>query len=41
METSKTLDMLKEVRSKTTDPALQKELDAKIKALSNNEIVRK
>lgn len=40
-KTTETVNMLKEVRKNATDPVLKKELDAKIKALSNNEIVNK
>jgi len=41
METNETIKMLKEVRKKTTDPKLQKELDAKIKVLETGKDVLK
>lgn len=41
MKAEKTIAMLKEVRKNTTDPKMQKELDEKIKRLSDNKTVEK
>lgn len=41
MKTEKTIAMLKEVRKNTTDPEMQKSLDAKIKALEENKEIKK
>lgn len=41
MKVEKTIAMLKEVRKRTTDPKMQRELDEKIKNLSDNKTVEK
>lgn len=41
MKTEKTVEMLKDVRKNTTDPKMQKELDNKIKALTENKEILK
>lgn len=41
MKTEKTIAMLEEVRKNTTDPSMQKDLDAKIKALKENKDILK
>lgn len=41
MNTDKTIKMLQEVRKNTTDPKMQKELDEKIKRLSDNKTITK
>lgn len=41
MKKDETIKMLEDVRSRTTDPKMQKELDAKIKALQDNKTITK
>lgn len=41
MNTEKTIQSLQEARKNTDDPAMQKDIDEKIKALTNNKTVNK
>lgn len=41
MKTDKTIQMLKEVRKNTTDPKMQKDIEAKINKLESGKMIQK
>lgn len=41
MNKEENIEMLKQVRKNTTDPAMQKDIDDKIKALTSNKTINK